>query len=113
MPIIPSNIPATLVLLPKYSQADKTFVGAQATVSGFGRTSDTSNNVSPFMEYVTLKVIQNKECFDLYGKRIVTDNVLCAKGIDKMYNACLGGKKILCLHSKNSKSYKSFVFELF
>ncbi|XP_070503447.1 serine protease 3-like [Chironomus tepperi] len=90
VPIIPSNIPATLVLLPRYSQADKTFVGAQATVSGFGRTSDTSNNVSPFMEYVTLKVIPNKECFDLYGKRIVTDNVLCAKGIDKMFNACLG-----------------------
>lgn len=95
VPIIPSNIPASLVLLPRHSQADKAFIGAQATVSGFGRTSDTTDNISPFMEFVTLKIISNKDCLELYSKRIVTENVMCAKGIDKKFNACLGGEEAI------------------
>jgi capsule polysaccharide export protein KpsE/RkpR len=94
VPTIASNIPTVVpVLLPKKSQADKTFVGMQVTVSGFGRTSDESQNVSPFMEYVQLKVIASKDCSSIYGRRIVTDDVVCAKGINEKFNACIGGEK--------------------
>lgn len=92
VPAIASNIPVIPILLPKLSQADKTFIGMQSTVTGFGRTSDTAQSVSPFMEYVQLKVIANKECSSIYGRRIVTDDVICAKGIDKANNACIGGE---------------------
>ncbi|KAG5673370.1 hypothetical protein PVAND_003426 [Polypedilum vanderplanki] len=91
VPTIAQNVPSVVpVLLPKRSQADKPFIGMQVTVSGFGRTSDASQSVSPFMEYVQLKIISNKDCAGTYGRRIVTDDVICAKGIDKNFNACIG-----------------------
>jgi secreted trypsin-like serine protease len=92
IPDLPMNAPNILpVRLPKRSQYNQTFIAVPAIVSGFGRTSDSSNNISPYMQHVQLKIIPNKECQKMYGSKVVNDNVMCAKGKDKKYAACLGG----------------------
>lgn len=93
VPLIASNVPTiSPVILPKLSQINQTFASMQATVSGFGRTSDAATTVNPILQFVQLKIIPNKDCLKFYGSKIVTDNVICAKGVDKDHNACLGGE---------------------
>lgn len=93
IPDLPVNTPTiNNVYLPKYSQEKHPFLNLKATVSGYGRTTDTSN-VNKFLDYVELKIISKKACESIYGSKIVTDNVLCAKDpSDINHNACIGGK---------------------
>lgn len=92
IPELPVNAPTIdNIILPKYSQKDHPFLKNKATVSGFGRTSDKSD-VNLFLDYVDLKIVPNKKCAEIYGSRIVTDNVLCANDEnDPNHNACIGG----------------------
>lgn len=103
IPELPVNAPTIAhVLLPKYSQERHPFLNLRATVSGFGRTSDKSN-VNPFLDFVELKVITNKACSSIYGERIVTENVICAKDpSDINHNACIGGKLIIIIQEKKN-----------
>lgn len=96
IPELPVNAPTIgHVLLPKYSQEKHPFLNAKVTVSGYGRTADKSN-VNPFLDYVELKVIPNKACSAIYGEKIVTENVICAKDAnDPNHNACIGGMLII------------------
>lgn len=96
VPLIASNVPTIApIALPKLSQANQPLKVIQATVSGFGRTSDTSTTVNHILQYVQLKLVENKECIKYYGSKIVTENVICAKGFDNDHNACLGGEKLM------------------
>lgn len=70
------------VQLPSYSQASKTFLNEKATVSGFGKTSDSSGGISQSLNYVYERVIGNSECSALYGTDIVKKFTLCARGWD-------------------------------
>lgn len=81
------------VNLPSKSEANKTYMNAKTTVSGYGRTSDAASQVSHVLNYVDMRVIQTKECASIFGTKIVTRNVICAKGwANKQDNACLGGE---------------------
>lgn len=45
------------------------------------------------LNYVDMRVIAAKECANIFGSKIVTRNVLCAKGWSNARdNACLGGE---------------------
>lgn len=70
------------VQLPSYSQVSTTFLGRQATVSGFGKTKDANTQVSDRLMYVNVRVIGNSECSALYGTDIVRAFTLCSRGWD-------------------------------
>ncbi|KAF2881376.1 hypothetical protein ILUMI_24819 [Ignelater luminosus] len=50
------------------------------TVSGWGKTSDASNSVSPVLNYVELDAISNPDCAKVYGSLTVTNGTICCKG---------------------------------
>jgi len=66
---------ASPVCLPKRSEVGETFVGETMTVSGWGRESDASGSIARFLNFVSVPVMSNKECNDVYG--IVGDGVIC------------------------------------
>lgn len=94
---IPVNIlfgySVTTIQLPSRSHVNKNYFNIKATVSGFGRTSDAANQVSHVLNFVEMRVIAPKECASIFGSKIVTKNVICAKGWNDIHNnACLGGE---------------------
>nr|AAV84254.1 serine type protease [Culicoides sonorensis] len=68
------------IQLPSYSQASMTFIGRQATASGFGKTKDENTQVSNLLMYVYTRIIGNSECSALYGTDIVRAFTLCTRG---------------------------------
>lgn len=52
--------------------------GVSVTVSGWGRTSDSSTGVSNALNYVTLTTITNTVCSSTYGS--LNSGVVCATG---------------------------------
>ncbi|CAB3379401.1 Hypothetical predicted protein [Cloeon dipterum] len=66
-----------VVKLPPASDATKTFVGVNATVSGFGRFTNNST-VSSYLNYVVLPVISNTECLSYYGSSVIDSTLCCA-----------------------------------
>lgn len=69
------------IKLPRYSQRSTSFANQKATVSGHGRTSDTST-VSSRLMYVHTRVITNSECARHYGTQIIRDFTICTVGWD-------------------------------
>lgn len=68
------------------------YVNNESIVSGFGRTSE-NGQISKVLNFVKLSVVPNNQCEKLFGKKIVTENVICAKNLEaKSQNACLGGE---------------------
>ncbi|KAK7865650.1 hypothetical protein R5R35_006907 [Gryllus longicercus] len=59
---------------------DDLFEGAAARVSGWGKTSDASNAVSPTLNYVDLSIISNAECRQTFGLLNVRASTICAQG---------------------------------
>lgn len=68
----------------------------QVTISGYGRTSDSSDTISDFLRYARLTTITNTECDQTFGE--VSDEVVCAKGA-KFESVCNVSTKVLTLHS--------------
>lgn len=90
---VPFSSSLAPIQLPKRSQAGLTYLSKHAVVSGFGRTSDNATHVSQNLNFVDMNVIGNPECKNIFGSKIVTNNVICARGVEKSNrNACLGGK---------------------
>ena len=58
---------------------DRNFVGYNATVSGWGRTTDSSWETSPVLRAVTNVVITNDECAAVYGNRTVIESTICMR----------------------------------
>lgn len=54
------------------------FVGEQATISGWGRTSDTIQGTSPHLRFVTQPVITNAVCAATYGGVIIPSTICIA-----------------------------------
>lgn len=73
--------PATL---PHAMKSDQ-FVGSRVVATGWGAAGETSN--SDPMQFTELRVISNTECADEFD--VVTDGVLCAKGL-KDETVCSG-----------------------
>lgn len=63
-------------ILPRHMRAEQ-FVGSKVVATGWGAAGETRN--SDPMQYTELKVISNSECSDEFD--VVTDGVLCAKGL--------------------------------
>jgi secreted trypsin-like serine protease len=80
---IPFNKNVQPIKLPAKSSTRSVYLREKVTVSGFGRTSDEVNAISQTLNFVDLKVISNSECADIFGSKIVTNKVICAKGIAK------------------------------
>ncbi|CRK92071.1 CLUMA_CG005651, isoform A [Clunio marinus] len=79
------------IQLPKRSQVSESYINQKAVVSGFGRFSDESAQLSKSLSFADLRVIGNRECAGIFSSKIVTNNVLCARSFsDSNENACMG-----------------------
>lgn len=59
-----------------------TFAEDTSTASGFGRTSDTSGiGQNQFMSHVTMPVITNAQCSQVYGFGFVNADVICTSTV--------------------------------
>uniref|UniRef100_A0A1I8PL76 Peptidase S1 domain-containing protein n=1 Tax=Stomoxys calcitrans TaxID=35570 RepID=A0A1I8PL76_STOCA len=73
--------PATL----PHAMRNDQFVGSRVVATGWGAAGETSN--SDPMQFTELRIISNEECADEFD--VVTDGVLCAKGL-KDETVCTG-----------------------
>lgn len=90
---IPFNRSISPVQLPRKSQFKSTYIGEKVTVSGFGRISDKSNQVSQNLNFLNLIVISGSDCANIFGSKIVGKTVICAKGVVKNHHntgTCMG-----------------------
>lgn len=78
---VPFSTKVQPIQLPSKSHVKSNYFNEKVTVSGFGRTSDKSNLISQTLNFVDLKVISNSDCADIFGSKIVTNKVICARGI--------------------------------
>lgn len=87
---LPVNIPLSNAVrpiqLPTKSMSKSTYLNERVRTSGFGRTSDDSKQISQMLNFVDLDVISKSKCADIFGSKIVTDKVICAKGIVKNHH---------------------------
>ncbi|CAG2065509.1 unnamed protein product, partial [Timema podura] len=70
------------IRLPSYSESTESFVGQNAVISGWGRTSDDNDGLSSVLEYVSQTVISNQQCAQTYGA-VIDQGKICVTG----YNA--------------------------
>ncbi|XP_063699080.1 collagenase-like [Culicoides brevitarsis] len=78
------------IALPRYSQQSQSFEGARATVSGHGKTSDSSSSSNRLM-FTSVQVINNSQCARTYGSSVIRDFTLCVVGADnKRQSSCQG-----------------------
>ncbi|XP_063230510.1 transmembrane protease serine 9-like [Bacillus rossius redtenbacheri] len=68
------------IRLPARSQQEENYVGLQATIVGWGRTSDSSSLLSEELRYVNVPVISNLNCSAQFGDVNVTDSQICTSG---------------------------------
>lgn len=54
--------------------------GVAVTVSGWGKTSDSSSGVSQTLNYVQLTSITNQQCANVYGSSVIVASTICAVG---------------------------------
>jgi len=64
------------ICLPNRYYLDKTFVGEEVRVSGWGKTSDYQAGVSPVLKNTTVNVMSNGLCRAFF-RSIVTGNLIC------------------------------------
>ncbi|KAJ8942822.1 hypothetical protein NQ318_022836 [Aromia moschata] len=85
-PVTFSNAIRAINLAPASSG---TFAGSDAVLSGWGRTSEASNVISPTLQRVTLNVITNNVCANTYGTSVIRDSTICTSGVG-IVGACQG-----------------------
>lgn len=64
-----------------HKHKNETFEGAKVVASGWGSLGEEA--YSGAMQYTELRVIPNEECIKEYNKDIITEKVICAKGLDQ------------------------------
>lgn len=67
------------IRLPTAAQYGTSFVGVQATVSGWGETFPGSG-ASLLLRWVHMRPITNEECLAVFGFIVVGPHVICARG---------------------------------
>ncbi|KAJ8918099.1 hypothetical protein NQ315_011556 [Exocentrus adspersus] len=77
-PITLNNNIQTVALAPASSGS---FVDARATLTGWGRLSDSSNTVSSTLHIVDLTVMANFWCARNYGSEVVIASTICTSGV--------------------------------
>lgn len=81
-----SNL-VSIIKLPTNSK--DSYEGVKATVSGWGQTKDDDLNISQNLNFVTLSVVDNKECQNIYGSNVVKDSNICVSTSQEK-SACMG-----------------------
>lgn len=78
---LPQKLPFGVNIAPVQiaTDAEQNYYGDVAVASGWGKTLDADLGIGPNLQYTTLKVISNQECFFLYPSRIFS-STLCAAG---------------------------------
>ncbi|KAF2899148.1 hypothetical protein ILUMI_07027 [Ignelater luminosus] len=76
---LPQRVQTTDRIQPIPLATHRTGVNQRLTVSGWGRTSQSSG-VSPVLRYVELDSISNDDCKRVYGSSVVINETLCCKG---------------------------------
>ncbi|KAK7865648.1 hypothetical protein R5R35_006905 [Gryllus longicercus] len=86
------------------------FEGSAARVSGWGKTSDASNAVSPQLNYVDLTIISNSVCAQTFGSLIIRSSNICTQGVGER-GVCNGdsGGPLIDLQSGKQIGIASFV----
>ncbi|XP_063233625.1 transmembrane protease serine 9-like [Bacillus rossius redtenbacheri] len=69
------------IRLPSLSDASKTYAGENAVVSGFGRTSSTTNTASANLLFADVSIITNAACANTFGIRLRASNI-CSLGTE-------------------------------
>jgi hypothetical protein len=72
------NVNVAVVALPALGRTDL-FAGLPGHVSGWGRTSDTSENLSPTLRWVANNIITNTVCTATYGPTVVIESTICTE----------------------------------
>lgn len=72
-----------IIALPRLSQADTTFTGVQATISGWGRYLDSVDLLSDLLRYVDLSIMDNSGCSPFFGAAI-TPMKVCSAGTGRI-----------------------------
>ncbi|KAI7815053.1 Serine protease, partial [Rhyzopertha dominica] len=71
------------------TRGSTTGASVPVTVSGWGRTSDTSGGVSAVLNFVGLTTISNSACASVYGSSVVIASTICARG-NPHHSTCSG-----------------------
>lgn len=91
--------------LPPPEMSEKTFEGEIATVSGWGRFTDSSNSVSDVLRFTQNEIKGNAECFDLFGDFVI-DSTLCTITKTSQSGICHGDSGgPLTLRNENGEQY--------
>lgn len=77
------------ISLPSIEMMSEHFAGEIATVSGWGRTSDSSSAVSPVLRYTQNEIKSNSDCFDIFGD-FVADSTMCSITRNTGSGICFG-----------------------
>lgn len=63
--------------------------GEKVTVSGWGKTSDSSSSVSNILNFVEITTITNQACAGYYGSAVVIASTVCCQG-NPEHSTCNG-----------------------
>lgn len=89
---LPQSAPETdrirVALLPTATDS-RTFAGMQATVSGFGRTSDASTSFSDVLRYVSNPILTNADCNAGWWGDLIDGQKMCLAYINGR-GPCIG-----------------------
>lgn len=75
------------VTLPSKADANNTYEDETARVSGWGLTDGFGNQLSDVLNYVDVKVLNNKKCEESFGS--LKDSIVCTSGDDNT-GSCSG-----------------------
>lgn len=83
--------PAVQVIrMPHREQVTNSFLGAVATVSGWGETFPGSG-VQNFLRWVNVRIISNEQCRMTFGPFVVVGHVVCTLGLNNPNQGTCGG----------------------
>jgi secreted trypsin-like serine protease len=95
--IQPINLPTTEMM-------KESFEGEIATVSGWGRFSDSSNSISDVLRYTQNEIKGNSECFVIFGDFVI-DSTLCTITKNTQSGICNGDSGGPLTLEKNGQRY--------
>ncbi|KAF4521950.1 hypothetical protein B566_EDAN009478 [Ephemera danica] len=78
------------IRMPSRSQINESFSGWIMRASGWGRTSDSSTELSPVLKYADVLVISNEQCTEYFGTELMDDSKICIETSGGTNGVCGG-----------------------
>lgn len=85
----------------KFPRKIEEFVNVTVIASGFGKTNTTEQSIATALQFANLKTISNKDCKKTFGVFLITNNVICAIGLNKE-STCQGDSGGPIVRSKDN-----------